>query len=206
MYMNLKTTVACLKMAKMAKMAKKMAQLQRVTLASESSELTLIVPKLRLRKVQNPACRFVTAQFLASFTALLRIKPTKIVRTGSPKLCTLSELLIFIIAIAATNGFCQEQPATSASTDLYQLKEVVVQGKSTTELPLSAPLPEVSGAQINSGKKTTVADLEALPPITSNNYRQAFSQLPGLLTSEVGNESFSSFSYRGLGIRMRRTI
>lgn len=127
------------------------------------------------------------------------IRPFERSRTASHKLLIVLELFIFIVASPATNGLCQDRTPTPVGTDVYQLKEVVVQGKSTGELPLSAPLPEISGAQINSGKKTTVADLEALPPITSNNYRQAFSQLPGLLTSEVGNESFSSFSYRGLG-------
>ncbi len=84
-------------------------------------------------------------------------------------------------------------------SDTYQLQPVVVEGEERNDLPLSAPLPEISGVQINSGKKTTVADLEAIPPVASNNYRQAFTQLPGLLTSEVSNESFASFSYRGLG-------
>jgi Fe(3+) dicitrate transport protein len=91
----------------------------------------------------------------------------------------------------------QEAAKTPAQTDTYHLSQVVVEGQGA--LPLSAPLPDVSGAQINSGKKTTVADLEAIPEISSNNYRQAFTQIPGLLTSEVSNESFASFSYRGLG-------
>jgi Fe(3+) dicitrate transport protein len=111
----------------------------------------------------------------------------------------LSALSIFMTLTAPDNCFSQENAATPSATEAYQLKEVVVEAKSKLELPLSVPLPDIIGAQINSGKKTTVADLEALPPIASNNYRQAFSQLPGLLTSEVGNESFTSFSYRGLG-------
>ncbi len=108
---------------------------------------------------------------------------------------------VFAVAISAhaINGFAQDKDKAPNSGDVYHLKEVVVEGQSVDDLPLSAPLPDLSGAQIHSGKKTTVADLEAIPPITSNNYRQAFSQLPGLLTSEVSNESFASFSYRGLG-------
>lgn len=96
-------------------------------------------------------------------------------------------------------GHAQDSTAPEVTSDVYQLEEVVVEGDSDAALPLSAPLPEISGVQINSGKKTTVADLEVLPKIASNNYRQAFTQLPGLLTSEVSNESFASFSYRGLG-------
>jgi Fe(3+) dicitrate transport protein len=95
--------------------------------------------------------------------------------------------------------FAQESASQPNPPDTYHLSPVIVQGQGNRSLPLSAPLPEVSGTQINSGKKTTVADLGAVPAITSNNYRQAFTQLPGLLTSEVSNESFTSFSYRGLG-------
>ena len=95
--------------------------------------------------------------------------------------------------------FAQEKSETPSANGVYHLEEVVVEGQDKSDLPLSASLPEVSGVQINSGKKTTEADLEAIPPIASNNYRQAFTQLPGLLTSEVSNESFASFSYRGMG-------
>lgn len=91
----------------------------------------------------------------------------------------------------------QDSTQKPPQPDTYLLSKVVIEGEGT--LPLSAPLPDVSGAEINSGKKTTVADLEAIPEISSNNYRQAFTQIPGLLTSEVSNESFASFSYRGLG-------
>jgi Fe(3+) dicitrate transport protein len=38
-----------------------------------------------------------------------------------------------------------------------------------------------------------------LPAISTNNFRQALQQTPGLLTSEVANESFASLSFRGLG-------
>jgi len=59
--------------------------------------------------------------------------------------------------------------------------------------------PSVSDGKILEGKKVTITNTEALPEILTNNYRQILSQTPGLLTSEVGNESFSSISYRGLG-------
>jgi Fe(3+) dicitrate transport protein len=119
----------------------------------------------------------------------------------------LSLLLGCLVAASTTTNLillgelsAQEQAKTGATNDGHKLDEIVVEGQGTNkQLPLSAPLPEVSGVQINSGKKTTVADLKAIPPITSNNYRQAFTQLPGLLTSEVSNEAFTSFSYRGLG-------
>jgi Fe(3+) dicitrate transport protein len=102
-------------------------------------------------------------------------------------------------AFIATTSYSQEVKDQPKSDDAFKLNQLVIQGRSHSDLPLSTSLPEVSGVAINSGKKTTVADLKAVPEITSNNYRQAFSQLPGLLTSEVSNESFASFSYRGLG-------
>lgn len=109
-------------------------------------------------------------------------------------------LLTFASCPYFFNAYAEgEVDVSNKDTEAYQLQEVVVEGEGHGDLPLSAPLPDVSGVQINSGKKTTVADLEAIPSVTSNNYRQAFTQLPGLLTSEVSNESFASFSYRGLG-------
>jgi Fe(3+) dicitrate transport protein len=108
-------------------------------------------------------------------------------------------IAVLVGAILETPIQAQESKNEPNSEGVYKLKEVVIEGRSYTDLPLSTSLPDVSGVVINSGKKTTVADLKAVPEITSNNYRQAFSQLPGLLTSEVSNESFASFSYRGLG-------
>ncbi|NDF14270.1 hypothetical protein EB061_02970 [bacterium] len=49
------------------------------------------------------------------------------------------------------------------------------------------------------GKKVTQTSLEALPTLSTNNHRQAFTKVPGLLVSEVSNESFASFNYRGQG-------
>lgn len=57
----------------------------------------------------------------------------------------------------------------------------------------------VEDEKIYSGKKATIVSNEEQPELTTNNYRQAFSRIPGLLTSEVGNEGFASFSYRGVG-------
>jgi Fe(3+) dicitrate transport protein len=114
-------------------------------------------------------------------------------------LTTILNFTPLIASILPLTALAQDAAQTPSQTDTYHLSQVLVEGRGNKDLPLSAPLPDVSGTEINSGKKTTVADLEAIPSIASNNYRQAFSQLPGLLTSEVGNESFTSFSYRGLG-------
>lgn len=53
--------------------------------------------------------------------------------------------------------------------------------------------------KIFSGKKNTVTSLKEIPSLQTNNYRQATSQTPGLLISEVPNESLAAITYRGLG-------
>lgn len=58
---------------------------------------------------------------------------------------------------------------------------------------------ENRGTQIYSGKKNTVTDLDEFPALQTNNYRQATSQTPGLLISEIPNEAFAAMTYRGLG-------
>jgi Fe(3+) dicitrate transport protein len=55
------------------------------------------------------------------------------------------------------------------------------------------------GTKIFSGKKNTVTDLKEIPQLQTNNYRQATSQTPGLLISEIPNESLAAITYRGLG-------
>jgi Fe(3+) dicitrate transport protein len=58
---------------------------------------------------------------------------------------------------------------------------------------------ENKGTQIFSGKKNTITDLQQIPQLQTNNYRQATSQTPGLLVSEIPNEALAALTYRGLG-------
>ncbi len=58
-------------------------------------------------------------------------------------------------------------------------------------------LPAVEGTRINSGKKTSLIDLDAFPRITNNNYRQALALTPGLYVSEESSPLIS-IGYRGL--------
>ena len=58
-------------------------------------------------------------------------------------------------------------------------------------------LPAVDGTKVYSGKKTSVIDLDDLPRINNNNYRQALSKTPGLLVSEE-TSPLVSIGYRGL--------
>ncbi|MBI4341627.1 MAG: TonB-dependent receptor plug domain-containing protein, partial [Candidatus Omnitrophica bacterium] len=74
-----------------------------------------------------------------------------------------------------------------------RLEEVTV----TAEEARGPFLPDVEGARIYKGKKTVVIDLQAVPPIVNNNYRQALAKTPGLLLSEETTPLFS-VGYRGL--------
>jgi Fe(3+) dicitrate transport protein len=58
---------------------------------------------------------------------------------------------------------------------------------------------ENKDAKIFSGKKNTITDLKEIPQLQTNNYRQATSQTPGLLISEIPNEALAAITYRGLG-------
>ncbi|MBC7980735.1 MAG: TonB-dependent receptor plug domain-containing protein, partial [Armatimonadetes bacterium] len=78
------------------------------------------------------------------------------------------------------------------------LAPLVVTAESESDRTVQDPwLPSVLGASIFSGKKTTVVDLDKLPEIIGNNYRQALTQTPGLLLSEESSP-LVSIGYRGL--------
>ena len=80
------------------------------------------------------------------------------------------------------------------------LPKVNVVGESDADNVVTHPFPaEVEGTKVYSGKKVTVLDFDALPQIQSDNYRQAFSQIPGLMVSELPNASLLSLGYRGIG-------
>jgi Fe(3+) dicitrate transport protein len=71
---------------------------------------------------------------------------------------------------------------------------VEAEGESTVQEPF---LPAVVGTNIYLGKKTSVIDLDSLPKITNNNYRQALAKTPGLYLSEESTP-LVSIGYRGL--------
>ena len=77
---------------------------------------------------------------------------------------------------------------------------MTIQGESDADDAVTHPFPaEVEGTKVYSGKKVTILDFDSLPQIQSDNYRQAFSQIPGLLVSELPNASLLSLGYRGIG-------
>ncbi len=74
-----------------------------------------------------------------------------------------------------------------------------IQVSDSKDGPFSMYWEENKGTHIFSGKKNTLTDLKQIPKLQTNNYRQATSQTPGLLISEIPNESLAAITYRGLG-------
>lgn len=80
-----------------------------------------------------------------------------------------------------------------------QLNEIVVSAEANYEGRVQPIFfPPVRKTEIYSGKKASVIDLDALPQVSGNNYRQALSQTPGLLISEE-TSPLVSLGYRGIG-------
>lgn len=103
----------------------------------------------------------------------------------------LGQLLAGMLALGSLPALAQE-PVT--------LEEVQVTAVKKEEERFSSDFPqEVQGAKIYAGKKATFSPLRRLPQIQNNNYRQAFSQLPGLLVSEQNNQGHVNVSYRAIG-------
>ena len=100
---------------------------------------------------------------------------------------------IVAAAAAAPLSGAEESPEAAGATP--RLPEVTVTAE---ELKSEGPfLPEVSGARILSGKKTTVIDLKDQPAIVNNNFRQLLARTAGLTLSEETTPLFS-IGYRGL--------
>lgn len=105
--------------------------------------------------------------------------------------------LISILAAlgwAVSGGLClaAEEPATLEEVKVRAVKEY----GEDREVPF---LPDVRGTRVYQGKKTTSTSLGSIPPIQNNNYRQAFSQMPGLLVSEQQTPGHVNMNYRGVG-------
>lgn len=109
-------------------------------------------------------------------------------------------LLAFGSAAAALSVLAQPAPPSDGHLAPYDLPPMLVRGESASEGSIQNPfLPAAVGPAIYEGKKTSVIDFDRLPRIQTDNYRQAFAQVPGLLTSELPNASLLSLGYRGIG-------
>ena len=95
-------------------------------------------------------------------------------------------VLISHSSLAAADDAAKSQATTT-------LKEVVV----TARKERQTTLPDVQGAKVYAGKKTSVVDLGEAPPVVNSNYRQALQKTPGLVLSEETTPLFS-LGYRGL--------
>lgn len=86
-----------------------------------------------------------------------------------------------------------------AQTSPRLLDTLTVYGESENDGIIQNPFPEaVEDQRIFSGKRATVIDLDALPKVQANNYRQALSMTPGLLYSEE-TTPMVSLGFRGIG-------
>jgi Fe(3+) dicitrate transport protein len=89
-------------------------------------------------------------------------------------------------------------PTAVGGASVSQLPDVVVVGEAEYAETVQGPfLPDVQVTRINAGKKTSVLDLDELPKVSNNNYRQALTKTPGLLLSEESSP-LVSIGYRGL--------
>jgi Fe(3+) dicitrate transport protein len=95
------------------------------------------------------------------------------------------------LAFCATAAV-RAQDAVATST------RIIVEAEAESDEAVQVPfLPPVQGTRINSGKKTSVLDLDEFPRINNNNYRQALAKTPGLFVSEE-TSPLVSIGYRGL--------
>ena len=91
-----------------------------------------------------------------------------------------------------------EGQAPTAPTPPVRLPPFLAEAESESDHYIQGPfLPDVQGARINAGKKTTLIDFDGQPRINGNSYRQALAQAPGLILSEE-TTPLVSIGYRGL--------
>ncbi|MCX6857701.1 MAG: TonB-dependent receptor plug domain-containing protein, partial [Verrucomicrobia bacterium] len=113
--------------------------------------------------------------------------------------------LSLVAALMASAAYAQEaapktEVSPSGATETQTLDTIVVTAESESKPVVQGPfLPDVLDGKIFAGKKTSVIDFDSLPQIQTDNYRQAFSKTPGLLVSELSNNSLLSLGSRGIG-------
>ena len=95
---------------------------------------------------------------------------------------------LFVITLMGLNTLL-------AQDTVQQMEEVQVRADYDREVS-GAFLPDVDGTKIHAGKKTSNIDLEQIPDISMDNYRQVISKTPGLVLAEE-NTPLLSIGYRG---------
>jgi outer membrane receptor for Fe3+-dicitrate len=104
-------------------------------------------------------------------------------------------------ALAWSLSICFLAPLQSsfAQESATRLEAVRIEDSSDSDFGSESTPRDSDRPVLLRGKKVTQVKLDALPELSTNNHRQAFTKVPGLLVSEVSNESFASFNYRGQG-------
>ena len=118
-----------------------------------------------------------------------------------------SILTIPVISLISLSPALAQSDAPAAASaakpsppgDSTEMGTVVVYGESEESATVQNPfLPPVDGTRVFEGKRATVIDLDALPKVQANNYRQALALTPGLLVAEE-TTPLVSLGYRGIG-------
>ncbi len=109
--------------------------------------------------------------------------------------------LLFLAAASHLRSQTVSNPvaAPNPATEATELDAITIFGEADSDSYVQPVFPEaVEGTKIFAGKRATIIDLDALPKVQANNYRQALAQTPGLLFSEE-TTPLVSIGYRGLG-------
>lgn len=108
----------------------------------------------------------------------------------------LKSLAPALLGLCSLSALAQTAPAPVETT---VLDTVTVYGESENDAVIQNPfLMPVEGTKVFAGKRATLIDLDALPKVQANNYRQALALTPGLLFSEE-TTPLVSLGYRGIG-------
>ncbi len=117
--------------------------------------------------------------------------------TSAGRLTRLQAVML-ALASAMPCGYAGEEVAPGQAPVNLPRQHII--GEADADGTVANPfLPDVEGTRIFAGKKATVIDLDSMPQIQTDNYRQAFAKIPGLLVSELSNASLLSLSSRGIG-------
>lgn len=96
-------------------------------------------------------------------------------------------------AISAILMFAMDSSRAQDAVDRMETVEV----RADYDPIVSGPfLPDIEGTRINAGKKTSNINVEDLPEIINDNYRQVIAKTPGLILSEE-TSPLVSIGYRG---------
>jgi hypothetical protein len=135
-----------------------------------------------------------------NFTICLPVKPNlPSTRLVGPVLA--ASAFLFLAFASHSRSQTVSNPVTKPipGTQVTELDAITIYGEAENHNYVQPVFPEaVEGTKIFAGKRATIIDLDALPKVQANNYRQALAQTPGLLFSEE-TTPLVSIGYRGLG-------